>query len=153
MRRSSRYSCARTRAAVTAGGAVCLLVLQQPFEHADRGVERGAHGASLCLAVPAAVFELLAEEPVHQPSARFAEVRAERQRAAVDARLDLALEEGRVAELRPPGDLVANEAHGFARALAPGIDPHLPQEQQGVQCRCPLRVGYAVTPLPVRPLA
>ena len=40
------------------------LVREQPFEHADRRVERRAHRAVLGLAVPAAVLELLAEQPV-----------------------------------------------------------------------------------------
>src|SRR4029453_6960747 len=45
--------------------AVGLLVLQESLENADRGVERGAHGSPFRLAVPAAVFELLAEQPAH----------------------------------------------------------------------------------------
>src|SRR5262245_37097802 len=85
--------CPATRARHGGRGAICLLVLQEPFQHADRGVKRGAHGASLSLAVPAAVLELFAEEPVDEAIARFAEVGAKRQRTAIDARLDFALEE------------------------------------------------------------
>ena len=133
-------------------GAFRLLVLQESFQNADRRVERGAHGAPLRLAVPAAVLELLAEEPVEQPIAGLAEVAAKRQNPTVDAGLDLALEERRVTEFRPPGDLVADEAHRPPRSLARRVQPQVPQEQQGVQVGPPLRCGDAITPLAVRPL-
>ena len=89
--------------------------------------------APLGLAVPAAVLELLAEEPIEQPIAGLAEVAAQRQNPSVDAGLDLALEERRVTEFRPPGDLVADEAHRRPSSLARRVKPQVPQEQQGVQ--------------------
>src|SRR5262249_55944160 len=78
-----------------------LLEREQPFEHADRRVERRAHRAALGLAVPAAVRELFAQQAIDEPIAALAEIGAECDDPAVDARLDLALEEGRVAEFGP----------------------------------------------------
>jgi hypothetical protein len=75
------------------GGASGLLVCEQPFQNTDRGVERGAHGAPLRLAVPAPVLELLAQDPIDQPIPGLAEVAAKRHDPAVDAGLDLAVEE------------------------------------------------------------
>jgi hypothetical protein len=115
-------------------------------------MERGAHGAPLGLAVPAAIRELLAQQPVDQPIAGLAEVAAQREDATVDAGLDLALEERRVTEFRPPGDPVADEAHRPPCLLVRRIEPQGPQEQQGVQVGSPLRCGNAVTPIAVRPL-
>ena len=78
------------------------------------------------LAVPAAVRELLAEEPLHERRHVHAEVRAGRDGVAVDARLHLALEEPVVRpgalEVRiPPGDVRAARARrpaGPARSRA-----------------------------------
>ena len=83
-------------------GAERLLEREQSFEHADRRVERRAHRAALRLAVPAAVRELFAQQSIDESIAALAEIGAERDDAAVDARLDLTLEEGRVSELRVP---------------------------------------------------
>src|SRR3954449_6432421 len=104
-------------------GAERRLERQQPFEHTDRRVERRAHRAALRLAVPAAVRELLAQEPIDEPVAALAEVRAERDDAAVDARLDLTLEKGRVSEFGSPGDVVAHEIDRGSRACARRVDP------------------------------
>ena len=68
------------------------LVLEQPLQHADRGVERRAR-ALRRFAVPTAVVELLADETAREALRRASEVGAERERAPVDARLHLALEE------------------------------------------------------------
>src|ERR1700722_3784497 len=43
------------------GFAQCPLVFEQSFEHADGGMDRGAPAFG-CFAVPAAIFELLAQE-------------------------------------------------------------------------------------------
>src|SRR5262249_7520574 len=104
------------------------------------------------LAVPAAVRELLGQQPVDQPIAGLAEVATERQRAAVDAGLDLALEERRVAEFRAPGDPIADEPHGSPRTLAGRAAAQAAQEQQRVQVGTPARSSDAIAPGPVRPL-
>src|SRR5436853_2932689 len=70
--------------------------LEQALEHIDRRVEGAADGAALLLAVPAAVGHLVAEELVEQVAVVLAKVGGNRQHAAVDARLDLAVEEGSV---------------------------------------------------------
>src|SRR5439155_19232953 len=69
------------------------LVLEQALEDVDRRPERRHRCAVLDLAVPAAVRELLAEEAVDERRHVDAEIRASGDDVAVDARLDLALEE------------------------------------------------------------
>ena len=69
------------------------LVLEQALEDVDRRPERRHRRAVLDLAVPAAVRELLAEQPLDERRHVDAEVGARRDDVAVDARLDLALEE------------------------------------------------------------
>src|SRR5262249_60074881 len=69
-------------------------VPEQRLEHADRGVERRARRAVGRLAVPAAVGQLLAEQPVDDAPDVLAEVGAGRRHLPVDAGLDLAGEEG-----------------------------------------------------------
>src|SRR5580765_2769913 len=53
-----------------------LLERQQSLEHADRRVKRRAHGAALCLAIPSAIRELLAQQSIDQPITPLAKVRA-----------------------------------------------------------------------------
>src|SRR3989442_3498989 len=69
-------------------------VLEQGLEHADRGVERRPRRAVGGLAVPAAVGQLLGEQPVDDAPDVLAEVGAARRHLPVDARLHLAREEG-----------------------------------------------------------
>src|SRR5256885_4178198 len=83
------------------------LVFQQSLEHTDGRVERRSLAARR-VAVPAAVAQLLLKQPVGETIARRAEIRADRQHPSVDAGLDLAFEEWRVAELLAP---VAPVAH------------------------------------------
>src|SRR4051794_40172077 len=45
------------------GASGCALVRQEAFQNANGAVERRAHGTPLGLAIPSAVFELLADEP------------------------------------------------------------------------------------------
>src|SRR6185436_9089295 len=71
---------------------------------------------------------------------------------AVDAGLDLAFEERRVTEFRPPGDPVTDEANRLASLLARRIEPQVPQEQQGIQVGPPVLRGDAIPPIAVRPL-
>ena len=95
MPRSRRYSCPRRRASFTAVVApFAFSYSKKPFEDTDRRVERGSL-ARRGLAVPAAVLELLVEEPIDQPIACLAEVRTRGEDPPVDTGLDLALEEGR----------------------------------------------------------
>ena len=88
------------------GGARHPLVHEQAFEHIDRRVERAADRAVLLLAVPAAVLHLLGQEAVDDALHVLAEVVTDRDRRAVDAGLDLAVEEGQVVVL--PADVLAN---------------------------------------------
>jgi len=53
-------------------------VLKQSLEHADRGVERRPRRAVGRLAVPAAIGQLLGEQPVDDAPSVLAEVRADR---------------------------------------------------------------------------
>src|SRR5262245_27781359 len=102
-------------------------VLEQGLEHADRGVERRPRRAVRCLAIPAAVGQLLAEQPVDDALDVLSEVRAGRRHLPVDAGFDLAGEEGIVITLPRaatlPGHAVADEANSAARLLARGIEP------------------------------
>src|SRR6478735_7017367 len=82
-------------------GAAGQLVLEQALEYAERGVERRHGGALLGFAVPAAVPELFGEQTRDEAVDVGTEVGADGERAAVDAGLDLALEE-RLAVVLPP---------------------------------------------------
>ena len=86
------------------------LVLEQTLEHADRRVVRRPY-ALRCIAVPAAVLELLAEKTTHQILGRTAEVGTEREGAAVDARLDLAVEERLRAKRLVPAESCLKARH------------------------------------------
>ena len=130
-------------------GAERLLEREQTFEHADRRVERRAHRTALRFAIPAAVGELFAQQPIDEPIAALAEVCAERNDAAVDARLDLALEEGRVAEPRSPRDAAAHEIDRVSRRRARRVDAEIAQEHQRVHVRPPERRRDAIAPLTV----
>ncbi len=55
--------------------APCSFVFEQSFEYADGGMERRAPAFG-CFAVPAAIFELLAQESIGQYIVRFLEIRA-----------------------------------------------------------------------------
>src|SRR2546422_1906310 len=80
LRASSRVSYRRR-------GAERLLEREQSFEYADGRVKRRAYRAPLCLAVPAAIRELFAQQSIDESIAALAEIGAERDDAAVDARL------------------------------------------------------------------
>src|SRR5206468_12550972 len=130
-------------------------VLEQGLEHADRGIERRPRRAVGGLAVPAAVGQLLAEQPVNDAPDVLAEVGAARRDLAVDARLDLAREEGitlaflRAASL--PRHAAPDEAHRAPRLGAPGIETHFPQQRRDVHRGVPPAVqGRATTSAVVR---
>src|SRR5207249_8207981 len=127
-----------------------LFVLDQGLEHADRGVERRPRRAVGGLAVPAAVGQLLAEQPVDDAPDVLAEVGAARRHLAVDARLDLAREEGiAVAFLRAaslPRHAVADEARRAPCLGARGIETHFAQQRQDVHRGVPPAVPGRATP-------
>ena len=116
------------------------LVREQALEHADRGVERRADGAVLGLAVPAAVLELLAEQPRHDAVDVHPEVGAERDGAAVDARLDLALEERLPVVL--PAAVARDQLDRLARPGRRRVDAEVAQQHQG-RARSTSRAGPA----------
>src|SRR5438093_384390 len=92
-------------------------VLEQGLQHADGGVERRARRALLCFAVPAAIGQLFAEQPIDEAANVLPEVSADRRHLTVDAGLHLAGEEGVRVALRRTGSLprhvVADEAYGL----------------------------------------
>src|SRR5207244_3353119 len=120
------------------------LVLEQALEDVDRRPEGRHRRAVLDLAVPAAIGELFTEKPLDERRHVNAEIRTGRDDVAVDARLDLALEEPVVGPRglhgRPasPDDLLADEANGPPGLLALGIEPEPPQEFQDVECVRPV---------------
>ncbi len=88
---------------------------------------------SFGLAVPAAVWQLLAEQPVDDASDVLAEVGADRRDLPVDARFDLAGKEGVVVHLRRPAisprHAVADKTHSLPRFSALGIQTQITQQQ------------------------
>ena len=77
--------------------ALCSFVFEQSFEHADGGMERRAPAFG-CFAVPAAIFELLAQESIGQCVVRVFEICADAEDSAVDAGLRFAVKERPVVE-------------------------------------------------------
>ena len=105
-------------------------VLQQAFEHADGGVERGAGGTEFDVAVPSAVVELLGEEPVDDAVHVFAEGVADRDDHPVDAGLDFAVEVGLAGVV--PGDVIADSSDRIARFGARRVGAERTEEHEGV---------------------
>src|SRR5690242_14155477 len=73
-------------------GSNRALILEQPLQHADSGMEGSAH-ALRRFAVPPAVIELFADQTAREAIRRVPEIGAKRERAPVDAGLHLSLEE------------------------------------------------------------
>jgi len=69
--------------------APCSFVFES-FEHTDGAMERRAPAFG-CFAVPAAISELLAQEPIGQCVVRFLEMAADSEDSAVDAGLRFAV--------------------------------------------------------------
>ena len=92
------------------------------------------------------------EQAIDETVAALAEVGAECDDAAVDARFDLAFEERRISELGSPRDVLANEIDRRSRARARRVEAEVAQQQQRVHVRPPERRGDAVAPLAVGPL-
>src|SRR6185503_20278002 len=91
--------------------------------------------ASLGLTVPPTVFKLLTEESRDDAINVLAEVRAERDGPAIDARLDLAIEEPLAIVLLAAA--VAHASGRAAHALVARIDPELLQQLEDRQRRDP----------------
>ena len=115
------------------------LVLEQALQDVDRRPERGHGRAVLHLAVPTAVGELLSQEALDERRHVHPEVRAGGHDVAVDARLDLAVEEAVVGpwvlpgRAVAPGDVLADQADGPLGLLAGRIEPEPPQQLQGME--------------------
>lgn len=106
-------------------------VIAESFENADRGME-GRAPAGRGVAVPAAVFELLAQEPVGQRVVWLFEIRAEAEYSAVDAGLGFAVKKGPVIEAlehEPPVDAV-DHAASLPRG---GIEAQVFQHDESVE--------------------
>ena len=127
------------------------LVLEQPLEHADCGVVRRAH-ALRRVAVPPAVLELLADEPTCEVLRRTSEVGAERERAAVDARLHLAVEERLRAERLVPPEAGLDARHRGGDARIGGVDAGRTQQLHREEGWQPVGLAVAV-PRAIRALA
>ncbi len=107
------------------------LVLQQPLQYADRGMERRPGRPVLRFAVPSAVVELLTEQPGDDAVNVLAEVRADRDGAAVDARFDLAFEE-RLTGVLPPA-VFPDTVDGRADGGVARVDAKVAKQPQGRQ--------------------
>src|SRR2546422_3957999 len=115
----------------TAASVTCSFVFEQSFEHADGGMERRAPAFG-CFAVPAAIFELLAQELIGQCVVRFFEIRAGAEDSAVDARLRFAVKERPVVERLKHEPLVDAVDH-FASLLAGWVDTEVLQDDESVE--------------------
>src|SRR5208282_2072613 len=137
--------------------APCSLVFEQPFEHADGGMERRAQAGRAFrrqegprFAVPAAIFELLAQELLGQCVVRLLEIRTDAEDSAVDAGLRFAV------KVRPVVEPVEHEAlvdavDHPASLLAGGVETEVLQDDETEEGnKVPLR---PTTPMPGKRLA
>jgi hypothetical protein len=85
-----------------------------------------------CFAVPAAIFELLAQELIGQCVVRFFEIRADAEDSAVDAGLRFAVKERPVVEPLKHEPLVDAVDH-FASLLAGGVETEVLQDDESVE--------------------
>src|SRR5262249_45942826 len=131
----------RTRCAGLGRAAGRLFEREQPFEDVDRGVERGAHGAPLALAVPAAVLEPLAHQPLDDRRDVDAEVRAVGDGPPVDALLDLALPVGLAVVL--PAGVLADRGDGVPDAIRRRVEAELAQLRERPRRGRPRLAGLA----------
>src|SRR6266567_1893803 len=111
--------------------APCSFVFEQSFEHADGGMERRAPTFG-CFAVPAAIFELLAQELIGQCVVRFLEIRTKAEDSAVDAGLRFAVKERPVVQPLKHEPLVDAVDH-FASFLAGGVETEVHQDNETVE--------------------
>jgi len=113
------------------GFVLCSLVFEQSFKHADGGMERRAPAFG-CFAVPAAIFELLAQELIGQCIVRFFEIRADGQDSPVDAGLRFTVKERPVVKRLKDEPLVDPVDH-FAGLLAGGVETEVHQHGKSVE--------------------
>src|ERR1700688_3716393 len=109
-------------------------------------MERGAPAFG-CLAVPAAIVELLAQELIGQCVVRFFEIRANGEDSAINAGLRFAVKEGLVIEPLEHEPLVDAVDH-FASLLAGGIETEVHQDDETVEGnkQASLRLRQIVSP-------
>ncbi len=131
--------------------APCSFVFEQSFEHADGGMERRAVAFGR-FAIPAAVFELLAQELIGQCVVRFLEIRAEAEDPAVDAGLRLAVKERPVVEPLKHEPLIDTVDH-FASLLAGGVETKVLQDDERVEGNKQASVLLRPAPVASRRLA
>jgi hypothetical protein len=106
-------------------------VIEQPFEHTDGGMERRALALG-CFTVPAAIFELLAQELIGQCVVRLFEIRADAEDSAVDAGLRFTVKVGPLVEPLKHEPLLDPVDH-FASLLAGGVETEVLQDDEGVE--------------------
>src|SRR5207253_2095675 len=106
-------------------------IVEQSFQNADGGVKRRAPAFGR-LAVPAAIFELFANELLRQFVVRFFEIRAETENPAVDAGFRFPMKERPVVEPLKNHPLL-DPVHHFASLLAGGVETEVLQNDQSVE--------------------
>src|SRR3989442_8309742 len=94
-------------------------------------MERGAPAFG-CFAVPAAIFELLAQELIGQCVVRLLEIRTKAEDSAVDAGLRFAVKERPVVQPLKHEPLVDAVDH-FASFLAGGVETEVHQDNETVE--------------------
>jgi hypothetical protein len=111
--------------------ASSLFIYEQSFQHADGGMERRAPAFG-CVAIPAAIFQLLLQELTGQRVVWFFEIRADREDSAVDARLCFAVKERPVVKPFKHEPIVDAVDH-FASVLAGGVETEIHQSHETVE--------------------
>jgi hypothetical protein len=99
----------------------------------------------LSLAVPAAIFELLAQELIGQCVIRFFEIRADAENSAVDTWLRFTMQERPV--LVPLKNEPFNAAHHFARLFALRVETEVLQDDERVKRNEQGRILFWPAPL------
>src|ERR1700722_4845156 len=82
-----------------------------------------------CFAVPAAIFELLAQELTGQGGVRFLEERTDAENSAVDAGLGFAMKKGPVVE-RLKHEPLVDAVYHLARFLAGRVETEVLQDDE-----------------------
>src|SRR5207248_3240537 len=114
------------------------LVFEESFEDTDGGMERRAAAfgtlgtLQLRFAVPAAIFELLAQESIGQCVVRFFEIRADAEDSAVDAGLRFAVKKRPVVERLKHEPLVDAIDHS-ASFPGGGVETEVLQDDESVK--------------------
>src|SRR5437660_5859675 len=111
--------------------ATCPFAVEQSFEHANGGMDRRAPAFG-CFAIPAAIFELLAQELMGQSVVRFFEIRADAEDSAVDAGLRFAVKERPVVERLKNQSLVDAVDH-LASLLTSRVETEVLQDDESVE--------------------